>query len=133
MADVTCEKCDEYYKDPRMLPCLHTFCLQCLEKELESQSTFHCPTCKEKVTLPRNGVSELPQDLNMANQAEIARISEKVEDANEHCEACGRSDDSARAVAFCIECKEFICKICKDCHPKRFATADHNVVRLVSD
>ena len=128
MADVMCEKCDEYYKDPRMLPCLHTFCLQCLEKELESQSTLHCPTCKEKVKLPRNGVSELPQDLNMANEAEIARISEKVEDANEHCEACGRSDDSGRAVAFCIECKEFICKICKDRHPKRFATADHNVV-----
>ena len=128
MADVTCEKCDEYYKDPRMLPCLHTFCLQCLEKELESQSTLHCPTCKEKVKLPRNGVSELPQDLNMANEAEIACISKKVKDANEYCEYCGRSDDSGRAVAFCIDCDEFLCKICKDRHPKRGKTADHIVV-----
>ena len=131
MADVTCEKCDEYYKDPRMLPCLHTFCLQCLEKELEeleSQSTLHCPNCKEKVTLSQKGVSELPQDLHKANEAEIARISEKVEDANEYCDNCGRSDDSGRAVAFCIDCDEFLCKICKDRHPKRGKTADHIVI-----
>ena len=78
--------------------------------------------------LPRNGVSELPQDLNMANEAEIARISEKVEDANENCEACGRSDDSGRAVAFCIDCNEFICKSCNDRHPKRGKTANHTVI-----
>ena len=53
MADVTCEKCDEYYKDPRMLPCLHTYCLCCLEKELESQTVLHCPNCKEEVTLSK--------------------------------------------------------------------------------
>ena len=111
-----------------MLPCLHTFCLQCLEKELESQSTLHCPTCKEKVKLPLSGVSDFPQDLSKANKAEIVRISKKVEDANKHCEACGRSDDSGRAVAFCNQCNEFLCKTCKDLHGKRRNTADHNLV-----
>ena len=128
MADVTCEKCDEYYKDPRMLPCLHTYCLCCLEKELESQTVLHCPNCKEEVTLSKNGVSDLPQDLHMANQAEIARISEKVEDTNEHCEACRRSDTSGKAVAFCIDCKEFLCKICTEWHGKRYISAEHTVV-----
>ena len=56
MADATCSECDEYYKDPRMLPCLHTFCLQCLEKQ-ESQDTLHCPNCKEMITLSENGIS----------------------------------------------------------------------------
>ena len=128
MADVTCEKCDEYYKDPRMLPCLHTYCLCCLEKEMESQTVLHCPNCKEEVTLSKNGVSDLPQDLHKANQAEIARISEKVEDTNEHCEACRRSDTSGRAVAFCIDCKEFLCKICTEWHGKRYISAEHTVV-----
>ena len=111
-----------------MLPCLHTFCLQCLEKELESQSTLHCPTCKEKVKLPRNGISDFPQDLNIANEAKIAHISDKVEDANEYCEACGRSDDSGKAVAFCIDCDEYLCQTCKDLHGKRRKTADHKLV-----
>ena len=128
MAVATCEKCDEYYKDPRMLPCLHTYCLCCLEKEMESQTILHCPNCKEEVTLSKNGVSDLPQDLHKANQAEIARISEKVEDTNEHCEACRRSDTSGKAVAFCIDCKEFLCKICTEWHGKRYISAEHTVV-----
>ena len=128
MADATCEKCDEYYKDPHMLPCLHTYCLCCLEKEMESQTVLHCPNCKEEVTLSKNGVSDLPQDLHKANQAEIACISEKVEDTNEHCEACGRSDTSGKAVAFCIECEEFLCKACTERHGKRSISAQHAVV-----
>ena len=128
MADATCEKCDEYYKDPRMLPCLHTYCLCCLEKEMESQTVLQCPNCKEEVTLSKNGVSDLPQDLHKANQAEFARISEKVEDTNEHCEACGRSDTSGKAVAFCIDCKEFLCKVCTERHGKRYISAEHTVV-----
>ena len=131
MADATCAKCDEYYKDPRMLPCLHTFCLQCLEKELrmqESQDTLHCPNCKEMTGLSENGISDLPQDIHKAHEAEIARISEKVGDTNELCESCGRSDSSGKAAAFCIDCDEFLCMSCKDRHSKRRKTADHNVI-----
>ena len=89
MADATCEKCDNYYTDPRMLPCLHSFCLKCLEKELETKDTLQCPECNEVVPLPENGVAGLPQDLRKANEAEIERISEKVVDADEQCEICG--------------------------------------------
>ena len=130
MADATCDKCDEYYTDPRMLPCLHTFCLQCVEKELEKQNskdTLQCPNCKEKVTLPQSGISDLPQDLHMANEAERARISEKVEKANEQCDHCGRSD-SGQAVAFCVDCDEFLCKSCDDHHKKWRKTVEHTRV-----
>ena len=133
MAEATCEKCDKYYEDPRMLPCLHSFCLGCLEKELETQETqssLHCPSCKEKVTLSENGVSDLPQDLHKANEAEIMRISEKVEDADEMCEACGRTDPTGKAVAYCIECKEFLCKFCEGRHGRRKMTAGHNLVTI---
>ena len=133
MAEATCEKCDKYYEDPRMLPCLHSFCLGCLEKELETQETqssLHCPSCKEKVTLSENGVSDLPQDLHKANEAEITRISEKVEDADEMCEVCGRTDTTGKAVAYCIECKEYLCKFCEGRHGRREMTAEHNLVSI---
>ena len=133
MGDSTCEKCDEYYKDPRMLPCLHTFCLACLEKELgtqESRDTLHCPNCKEKVTLSPGEVSDLPRDLQKANEAKLARISDRVENANEQCEICGRDDASGKAVAFCIDCKEFLCTSCKERHGKREKTLSHRVVAV---
>ena len=133
MAEATCEKCDKYYEDPRILPCLHSFCLGCLEKELETQETqssLHCPSCKEKVTLSENGVSDLPQDLHKANEAEISRISEKVEDADEYCDNCGRTDTTGKAVAYCIECKDYLCKFCERRHGKRERTANHNLVTI---
>ena len=130
MADATCSECDEYYKDPRMLPCLHTFCLQCLEKQV-SQDTLHCPNCKEMITLSENEISDLPQDLHKAHEAEIAWISERVENANELCEICGRSDSSGgKAVAFCIDCDEFLCTFCKERHSERRKTTEHNIVTV---
>ena len=30
-----CGICEEDYKEPRLLSCLHQFCTQCLEKELQ--------------------------------------------------------------------------------------------------
>ena len=133
MAEATCEKCDKYYEDPRMLPCLHSFCLGCLEKELETQETqssLHCPSCKEKVTLSENGVSDLPQDLHKANEAEITRISEKVEDADEYCDNCGRTDPTGKAVAYCIECEEYLCTFCEGKHGKKKLTANHSLVTI---
>ena len=137
MAETICEQCEDYFMDPRILPCLHSFCLQCIEKELSTQkaentvlapNTLVCPTCKEKVILPKSGLAHLPQDLRKSHEVEIAQISDKVENAKQQCEACGRSDDSGKAVAFCMQCKEFLCKICEDRHGKRPTTAFHNML-----
>ena len=130
MANATCEKCDNYYTDPRMLPCLHSFCLECLQKELETKDTLQCPECNETVPLPENGAASLPQDLRKANEAEIERISEKVVDADEQCEICGRTDSTGKAVSYCIECKEYLCKFCDGRHGKRELTASHTLVSL---
>ncbi|KAL5489443.1 hypothetical protein EMCRGX_G018535 [Ephydatia muelleri] len=35
---VICQLCSQPYSDPRILPCLHSFCLQCLLKEVERRS-----------------------------------------------------------------------------------------------
>ena len=129
MADATCEKCDNYYTDPRMLPCLHSFCLKCLEKELETKDTLQCPECNETVTLPENGVASLPQDLHKANEAEIERISEKVVDVDTQCENCNPTS-AEKAVSYCIECKEYLCKFCDGRHGKKELTASHTLVAL---
>eukprot|EP00731_Ephydatia_muelleri_P020069 Em0012g894a len=35
---VLCQLCSQPYTDPRILPCLHSFCLQCLLREVERRS-----------------------------------------------------------------------------------------------
>ena len=130
MAEATCEKCDKYYEDPRMLPCLHSFCLGCLQKELDTHATLNCPNCKEQVVLPENGLSGLPQDLRKANEAELERINEKVAEADEQCQLCGRTDSTGKAVAYCIECEVYLCKYCEGTHSKMKFFADHNLAMI---
>ena len=73
---------------------------------------------------------DLPQDLHKANEAEISRISEKVEDADEMCENCGRTDTTGKAVAYCIECEEYLCTFCEGKHGKKKLTANHSLVTI---
>ncbi|KAJ3585305.1 hypothetical protein NHX12_014026 [Muraenolepis orangiensis] len=49
--ELTCPVCLDVYRDPRLLPCGHNFCLGCLRR-LQRQTTtqrghFHCPECRQ--------------------------------------------------------------------------------------
>ncbi|CAJ0968518.1 unnamed protein product [Ranitomeya imitator] len=60
---------DNVFKTPLLLPCSHTFCMECLsklcifQKELE---TFCCPMCRAVVTIPTGGIPKLPPNMNIA-------------------------------------------------------------------
>ena len=42
-----CTVCMEQFKKPKVLPCLHTFCMMCLQKLLKKQGSDHIITCPE--------------------------------------------------------------------------------------
>ena len=44
---LTCAVCMEQFKEPKVLPCLHTYCKQCLEKLVKKQEADHVITCPE--------------------------------------------------------------------------------------
>ncbi len=56
-----CSICLEFYKKPKVLPCMHTFCLSCLDEHIKKSSVdgkkqqFHCPYCRELIKVPMNG------------------------------------------------------------------------------
>ena len=54
-----CSICMEVYTDPRVLPCGHTFCRQCIEAFGE----LACPVCREGFRLPNVGVVGLPKNF----------------------------------------------------------------------
>ena len=57
---MTCGVCSKPYNDPRILSCLHSFCLQCLHHEIEksgSQQMFQCPICEQNTSIPVGGAN----------------------------------------------------------------------------
>ena len=45
-----CPLCNSEYKDPRVLPCTHTYCCQCIREKLIKNNRVTCPKCHYQVS-----------------------------------------------------------------------------------
>ncbi|XP_064597117.1 tripartite motif-containing protein 2-like [Liolophura sinensis] len=59
---LTCQICFQAFTKPKALPCLHTFCEECLRDYTVSRSydtvgQFQCPMCRKAIDIPPGGVS----------------------------------------------------------------------------
>ena len=46
-----CPLCNGEYKDPRVLPCTHTYCFNCIRDKLINNNRVTCPKCHYQVSL----------------------------------------------------------------------------------
>ena len=111
--EITCRICNGHYKDPRVLPCCHYFCISCLG-ELLAAGSITCPSCKTVATGFTN-LEKLPPALIVNHLKMIhGKIAKLEEEVGIQCEMCLDS----KASAFCKECDEFICAACLASHQK---------------
>ena len=79
-ADLTeCSLCLEEFKDPRALPCLHSFCLDCLIELCDTNQNngrVKCPMCKERHRIPRTGAQGFRKDFRIKNFIEVNKAEE---------------------------------------------------------
>ncbi|XP_043466063.1 RING finger protein nhl-1-like isoform X2 [Leptopilina heterotoma] len=68
-----CAICNERFKMPKMLPCQHTFCLECLQQQLTE--TLKCSTCF--LTIKECSPESLPSNLYIENMLQIIGNSEE--------------------------------------------------------
>ena len=129
---LVCELCSEYYTDPLMLLCLHSFCMKCLVKVREEQGreeSLKCPTCDANVPLPLGKVKGLTQNLWLAHKVLEASVREKISSKESiPCDQCTASSDDA--VAFCCSCCLFLCDFCKKGHKRTKKTISHDLIEL---
>lgn len=56
-----CPLCLEKCTQPKGLPCLHTFCFDCLKEDVaKHEEGYKCPSCKMVVVVPPDGVQGFP-------------------------------------------------------------------------
>ncbi|KFQ17845.1 Tripartite motif-containing protein 59, partial [Merops nubicus] len=79
--ELTCSICYSLFEDPRVLPCSHTFCRNCLEGVIQLSNNFSiwrplrvplkCPNCRSVIEIPAAGTESLP--VNFALKAIIEK------------------------------------------------------------
>ena len=128
-----CSVCLDLYTNPKILPCHHSFCQECLERlprnRIErSISSLFCPACRKKTDLPRGGVGGFPVAFHLNALKEITQnLKKKIADLKQV--SC--NDHNKPLEAYCDTCETVICFYCTfrthkdhkydlicDCYPK---------------
>ena len=121
-----CKLCGGYYRDPRLLHCLHTFCKSCLDsvvKENEEKTT--CPTCHKVSPHPPHRLS---RHVRLENEAAISRRLAKIQSE----QSCGSCDSKEQVEAYCHQCDASLCSLCIKSHKSMRGLRDHKVEALTN-
>ena len=129
--EITCSICGDLFTDPKTIPCLHTFCKQCIEKSIESNkkmaSIVCCPLCR--TSLARDDISSVPTNFTINRLVEIfgkrKETGKSLASKEMKCSSC---EEGLPATTWCVECENSLCKHCNDAHQRMKAFKYHNTV-----
>ena len=126
--NLTCPVCYQLFKNPKYLPCYHSYCEGCLEK-MQVQSKIACPECRKEAKIPEGGVKELPNNFFINRLVDDLILKKKVDGEQKvKCDKCNYEDDPV--VTFCPNCNFFFCLACNDHHTRSKLYHGHAVVPL---
>ena len=112
---LTCPVCLDHFTNPKTLPCLHSFCQDCLEGlPLDKKNeTYYlsCPTCRHCTELPEEGVGSFPVAFHLNDLKEMYSLTKKTADLSNPQEATC-SDHGKPFEFFCETCDTVICSHC---------------------
>ncbi|XP_061182528.1 E3 ubiquitin-protein ligase TRIM56-like [Saccostrea echinata] len=128
----TCPICYDIYKDPKVLPCLHSFCKTCINNFISKRNTktIHpCPVCREIFELQNLDSDELKTNFCLKNLIEV--ITSGKQNVSKFCTFCSLKGESNEATSQCLTCKDYLCSECADHrHRSTTLTINHKVVLL---
>ncbi|XP_064598332.1 uncharacterized protein LOC135464738 [Liolophura sinensis] len=107
---LTCPLCLNVLTDPKCLPCIHTFCLECLKMHVQHTSQrgmFLCPECRETVWMKQGGVEEFRTNF-FINRLKDMKFNMAPTEVELPC----RLHPSKSMSLFCDECNVCVCADC---------------------
>ena len=121
-----CSYCENSYQDPRILSCLHSYCLHCITKiHVQDTPSITCPSCNHLTPLPVGGVASLPLNIRYKEEARQDKLLQRII-SSPVCDSC--EEDSCVSVAYCKNCDDLLCQDCWDIHRKIKATRSHTTL-----
>lgn len=129
-----CPNCSRELQSPKMLPCLHSFCSECLESCLENadikpEECFLCPICRSRCSVPKGGVAAMKSNVLVESMdAFLSFRNEVLCDESVPCGGCCRPGLIKAKAVKCVECNEWLCKACVKVHLKVKASKKHHML-----
>ncbi|XP_066288694.1 tripartite motif-containing protein 3-like [Branchiostoma lanceolatum] len=115
--ELSCSICLELFTRPKMLPCQHTFCEDCLQDHVGVQNAFQCPTCQLQVKVPTQGIAGLP-DNNLVTIlcGRLRKQSAAPAEARRQPQSGNRCSfhPTEELKLYCKQCQVPVCNECLD-------------------
>uniref|UniRef100_A0A2C9K4L2 RING-type domain-containing protein n=1 Tax=Biomphalaria glabrata TaxID=6526 RepID=A0A2C9K4L2_BIOGL len=126
---LTCGTClctyDGQDRTPKLLPCSHTVCRNCLERIIAAQTldtgSFRCPICRENIHIPQGGVSAFPPSF-IVNQL-LDLMAQQRRDIIPKCSA-----HPTQELLFCETCDIVFCVQCVEGNHIGRGASEHTVI-----
>jgi len=129
--DITCSICDEMFTEPKTIPCLHTFCENCIKYATEvgkqTGRDICCPVCRAELpedlkTVPTNFSTKRLIEIFQKRQSSMKQKKDKMK--------CGGCEESNPAVMWCADCENLLCEDCYKSHGKMKILKSHKTVTV---
>ena len=128
--DLSCKICYEIYKEPKQLPCLHSFCVACLNRLAETRAVngkIQCPLCQRQIDVPESGTFEnFPVSFYINSLLDVLAIK----DCGATRVTCGNCDKKSDQSSYCFDCSKFWCGECLNGHNILRENKEHRVTAL---
>ena len=130
--EAECPLCLETVKDPRTLPCLHSFCLLCLDKHAnyarrQLQTTIKCPVCQASFQIPEEDTfGGLPASFHLNRLVDLLALTDDSTESQQ----CGSCEENNTATHYCFGCQSFLCTPCFEAHQRIKATRGHRNISV---
>ena len=127
---VCCPVCTNRFTNPKQLPCLHSFCLRCLQRiqaTSGTRDTILCPECRRNFTIPGNGdLNTLPTNFRLNSLLDSLPVTECKTSGVK----CGNCDKRRQESAYCFTCCSFWCEDCLPLHNRIKTFKEHHALAL---
>ena len=130
--EAECPLCIETVKNPKTLPCLHSFCLECLDKRAnfarrQLKATIKCPVCQTSFQIPEtDSFDYLPSSFHPNRLVNVLAL----EDGSLQSQRCNGCDENNTATCYCFVCQNFLCASCLKAHQRLKTSRGHRNVLI---
>ncbi|XP_060803290.1 RING finger protein nhl-1 isoform X2 [Amyelois transitella] len=128
---LTCCVCLDRYRNPKLLPCQHSFCMEpCMDGLVDYvRRQVKCPECRAEHRIPYQGVQGFPTNVTLQRFLELhAQIAGELPDPTagqvmERCNVCSEK-------AYCAPCAHCDKKVCEDCKAAHMEVLRREISRI---